>query len=114
MNKLLALFNLFKVGQSVANPAAWKTGQVTVNMLAVFLTSLLSVASVFGYDLPIPPEVIQSAATNILSGLGVINAVATVVTSKKIGIGMSDVPTVVERVITPLPTSKSNNDYFGS
>lgn len=83
MNKLLALFDLFRKGSAVADPAAWKSGQITVTMLAALLFTLGRVADAFGYPLPMD----QAAADVIAAGfVALVNIVLTVVTTDKLGL----------------------------
>lgn len=89
MSKLKAIFTIpevLKRGKVVANPEAWKSGQITVSYLAGFLGILLSATQLFGLDLPVSDEQLTLIAGGILAAFGMFNPVATVASSDKIGI----------------------------
>ena len=90
MNKVTAIFSLpdiLKKGKQVANPEAWKNGQITVSILVGFLGTLLTLAKVFGYDLPVTDEQLLSICSGIMAMFGVFyNPIATVASSNKIGL----------------------------
>lgn len=83
MGKIGALLDLFRKGNSVADPALWKNRQITATVLGAFLMALFHVAESFGLKLPI-----TSADTDALAGgvLVVVNLVLTVTTTDKIGL----------------------------
>lgn len=88
-NKFKAFFTIpevLKQGKVVANPEAWKTGQISVSVLAGFFGLLLSATQLFGVDLPITDEQLTTIAAGILTIFGVFNPVATVVSTDKVGI----------------------------
>ncbi|GGX43078.1 hypothetical protein [Undibacterium squillarum] len=83
MEKLFALMRLFEAGQAVADPALWKSRQVTATAVGGVVIAGVGVARAYGIELPID----ETAATAIAGGiLAVVNLVLTVVTSKKIGL----------------------------
>lgn len=83
MGKLLAILDLFRKGSSVADPALWKTGQITATSIAALFVAISHIATAFGYSLPID----QSAADAVAGGLvALLNVVLTVTTSKTIGL----------------------------
>ena len=83
MGKLMALWGLFRKGEAVANPAAWKAGQITVTVIAALLLAGGRVAESFGYAVPLD----ESTADIIAAGvLAVVNLVLTVATSKTVGL----------------------------
>lgn len=87
--KVKAVVNLPKVfqeGKMVANPEAWKKGQITTSLLAGFFASILAVADLFGYQLAgVSQEQLLIIATGILTAFGIFNPVATVISTDKIG-----------------------------
>lgn len=83
MDKFYSLFNLFKQGQAVADPKAWKNRQITVTALSGVILAGVNAAAVFGVALPITPEIANAAAGGVLA---VVNLVLTVVTSDKVGL----------------------------
>lgn len=91
--KLKALFSIpevLKQGKIVANPQAWKSGQITVSFLAGFIGLLLAAAQIFGLELPVTDEQLTAIAGGILAAFGLLNPVATVASSDKVGIKPKD------------------------
>lgn len=83
MKLLLALFDLFRKGSAVADPAAWKYGQITVTVLAAALWSLVRFLASAGFAIPIDETQVDQLAAGILV---LVNVVLTLVTSDKIGL----------------------------
>ena len=82
MGKLMSIWGLFRQGESVADPAKWKTGQITATILGGVVLAGVHVAKAFGVDLPVDTE----TATAIGGGvLAVVNVVLTITTSKTVG-----------------------------
>lgn len=83
-NRIKSVLKLFNHGQVVANPEAWKKGQVTTNVLIGFIWSLFEVTAAYGYAIPIPvdAEIVDGTAIAILA---VSNWAFTLVSSDKIG-----------------------------
>jgi hypothetical protein len=83
MQKLIALWNLFKVGQAVDNPTLWKQGAITVTLLSPLILKLGDVLQAFGLNVAITNE--QSA---LLAGGIVVftNLVVHVVANPDVGI----------------------------
>lgn len=96
MSKLWALLALFKKGNAVANPALWRAGQVTGNMLGALILAIVQTAKVFGYELPVDTATAYAVGGGIVS---ITNAIVTVVTSKHVGVSVAP-----EQVGTSLPT----------
>ena len=87
MNKIAALWNLFRKGESVSNPQAWTTGQVTGSMVGGFLGAGLVVAKLFGYSIPLTDDqlVTIGGAVVAIVGLFVHPAIAAL-TSPGVGL----------------------------
>lgn len=83
MNKIQALWCLFKQGQVVADPSKWKTRQITATVLAGVILAAVNALAAFGYSLPIDVETANAIAAGIIA---VINVVFTITTTDKIGI----------------------------
>lgn len=83
MNKLKALFLLFRKGNEVANPEGWKNGQITANTIAGLVAALLATSSAFGYSLPVSDDAVLSIAGGVFA---VVNVAFTIVTSKRAGL----------------------------
>lgn len=83
MNKLKALFLLFRKGNEVANPEGWKNGQITANTIAGLVAALLATSSAFGYSLPVSDDAVLSIAGGLFAAA---NIVITIVTSKRAGL----------------------------
>jgi hypothetical protein len=87
MGKFAALWQLFKVGNAVADPAAWKRRQITVTALAAVVLALVQVVAAFGYQLPVDPDAASAIAGGVIA---VVNVVLTLTTSDKVGIARGD------------------------
>lgn len=82
--KLKVFFELFQKGKEVADPAKWKSRQVTATMLVGLLLALVHVAKEFGYVIPID----ESTANGIAAGIiAIVNVILTYTTSSRVGIG---------------------------
>lgn len=80
MNKFQAFLTLLQKGGVVADPASWKKGQVTTNVLSPFI---IAVAALAGQD----GIISQEAAIAISGGVvAVVNVIMTVVSTDKIGL----------------------------
>ncbi len=94
MNKVTAIFSIpevLKQGKVVANPAAWKTGQITVSILSAFVITILNMARVFGYELPVTDEQVNVISAGIVSFVGLFYVpVTTVASTEKIGFKAKD------------------------
>ena len=87
MRKLFALFDVFKKGKTVANPVAWKAGQITGSVLAGLLASIVALAKVFGYELPITDDQILAIGSGVVAIVGLfISPAITVASTDKIGL----------------------------
>jgi hypothetical protein len=90
MNKLIALFSVFRKGKEVANPEAWKNGQITGSVIAGLLAAIVALAKTFGYDLPLSDADILSIGTSIVVIVGLfVNPAITIASSKKVGLPTS-------------------------
>jgi hypothetical protein len=83
MGKLAAIFGVLRKGASVANPAAWKRGQVTATALGGFFIALVQLLKQFGYDLPLDTDTATAVAGGIVAA---VNWALTIATSKTIGV----------------------------
>lgn len=93
MNKLGALFSIPEVlrqGKIVANPEAWKNGQITASFLAGFLGLAVTAAKLAGVDLFVTDEQLVIISTGVLTIFGLFHPVATVASSDKVGFRASD------------------------
>lgn len=78
MNKFKAFLTVFSKGGIVANPEAWKNGQITANIV---IAVLMAVVSLTGVD--IPDEVVNSVGVGLFA---VANWLFTSATSTKVGL----------------------------
>lgn len=87
MSKLIAFFNVLRKGNQVANPTAWKTGQITGSVLAGLLGSIIALAKVYGYELPLTDEQLLAIGSAIVAIVGLfISPAVTVASSEKVGL----------------------------
>ena len=87
MNKILAALQVYRKGNVVANPTAWKNGQVTASMVAGLLGALVALSKTFGYALPLSDDQLLTIGGAIVAVAGLfLNPTATVVSSDKVGL----------------------------
>jgi hypothetical protein len=102
--KIQAAWNVLKAGQVVANPAAWKKGQVHANQITAVLVALVYLARMF--ELPLPP-IDEETLGGIAIGLfALVNWVFTVVSTDKVGVLGNVRP-------NPAPADRSEGDLRG-
>lgn len=89
-NKIKALIDLpgvFKQGKMVANPEAWKKGQITAGVIAGLLGAIVTGCRAFGYDLPLSDDQILTIGSAVVAIGGLFwTPTVTVVSTKKVGI----------------------------
>lgn len=95
MEKIKALWGLFKQGQCVSDPTAWKNRQITATGLGLFLMAVINVGAAFGYAIPIDTETANAIAAGIIA---IVNAVLTLITSDKVGIPAKESTAVKEAI----------------
>lgn len=105
LNKISAIWNLFRQGQCVADPAKWKGRQITATVLGVFLLGIVNLLAAFGYSIPIDVETANAIAAGIIA---VVNTVLTITTTEKVGIK------VTKEVIAKVPEDASSDNMFTS
>ena len=87
MDKILAALQVYRKGNAVANPTAWKNGQITASLLAGLLGALVALAKTFGYELPMSDDQLLTIGGAIIAIAGLfLNPTATVVSSDKVGL----------------------------
>lgn len=86
INKVKAGWNVLKAGQMVANPVAWKKGQITTGHLIAVLSSIVVLSKVLGYELPISETQQAAVATLVLWIFSLFNQYATVASTDKLGL----------------------------
>ena len=82
MEKLFALFALFRQGNAVSNPADWKNGAIQAMALVPVLLAVDRVATAFGYPLGISQQDAGAIAAGLIAVIGIVSHV---ITSDKIG-----------------------------
>ena len=78
-----AAYTLLQIGKAVADPAKWKSHQITATALTGVIWAALQVAEVFGYAIPVDEQTVDSIAVGILA---LVNWVLTLSTSEKVGL----------------------------
>lgn len=89
MEKLFAVLDLFRKGNAVADPAAWKAGSVGLMALVPMLLALDRLATSFGYSLGMDAKNAADIAVGLLAVVGVVSHV---VSSEKIGLPAKPAP----------------------
>lgn len=91
MVKLLAFFSVLRKGKCVANPAAWKAGQITGSVVAGLLGALVALAKVYGYELPLNDDQLLAIGSAIVAIVGLfITPAVTVASTEKVGLPTND------------------------
>ncbi|WP_273121280.1 glycoside hydrolase family 73 protein [Ferrovum myxofaciens] len=83
MQKLLALWSVFKVGESVADPALWKTGAITVTLLSPLILKLEDLFHALGWAISISDQQAGMLAGGIVAAT---NIVVHLVANKDMGL----------------------------
>lgn len=83
MNKVSAIWQLFKVGQVVAEPEKWKRRQITVTVLGAVILAVVNLLAAFGMSIPVDTETANAIAGGILA---IVNVIFTVTTTDKVGV----------------------------
>lgn len=89
MEKLWAILDLFRKGNMVANPQAWKNGGIGVAALVPCLLALARVSAAFGFELVVTEADAGAIAAGIVSIAGIVT---TVVSSDKVGLPAKPAP----------------------
>ena len=83
MNKLIALLDLFRKGNAVADPALWKSRQIKATLLLPTFGALVVVLRAFGLEVPLD----DTQITQLVTGLVVLlNLLLTLTTTDKVGL----------------------------
>lgn len=85
-NKLSAAWRVFKAGESVANPTAWKRGQIKVAMLTTLFGACIGLATAFGYRIEISVETQTAIVSGILAAVGVYNQFSTAASTDRVDV----------------------------
>lgn len=80
--KAKVAFTLLQKGKAVADPAKWKSRQITATMLTGVIWAVLQAAEAFGYAIPVDEATVDSIAVGVLA---LVNWVLTLSTSEKVG-----------------------------
>jgi len=83
MSKLMALFDLFRKGATVSDPALWKNRSGLIIALAAALSAAVGAARAFGYDVQVTTVDLRNVAETIAIVAGLFGVYAT---SDKVGI----------------------------
>ena len=82
IQKITASMTLLKKGKSVADPAKWKSRQITATVLTGVVWSAINAAEAFGYAIPVDAETVDAVAVGVLA---LVNFLLTLSTSEKVG-----------------------------
>lgn len=89
MDKFFDLVNLFRKGDAVSNPEAWKDAANAASLLVPLLTAIVKVLGDFGYGLKLTPEQAVSIAGGVVA---VVQFVISNISSAKSGILPAKLP----------------------
>lgn len=82
MDRIKALLALFRQGNEVANPGAWKNATIVANLLL----AIAGVAAAFGFKFELSADNATAIAAGAIAAVGLVNGVVHAVTSKKAGL----------------------------
>lgn len=80
-----AFFELFKRGKELTNAAVWKNRQIAGNAIIGLLSAGLVIGGGFGVDINVDQQTINAAGAGIAAIVGIVNAIITAISSKKVG-----------------------------
>lgn len=83
MGKLFAILDLFRKGNAVADPAAWKNGSMAAMLLVPLLMSVERAGKAFGVELWINEAIAGDIAAGVVALVGVFSHL---VSSDKVGL----------------------------
>ena len=83
MGKLISIWNLFRKGEAVSSPEAWKDGGNAANLLVPLFVAIVKLAGDFGYGFELSTESAVAIAGGIVAA---VQFVVLNVSSKKAGI----------------------------
>lgn len=87
--KIGAFWNVFRQGQVVSSPAAWKKGQVTVTMVGGLIIAVVQLAKVFGYEVYVDEDTVSAVSGGVIA---IVNWLLTYATTDKIGLPSKPAP----------------------
>ena len=77
MQKIKALYTVFKAGEEVADKQKWVSGQIGANTIAALLFAIVSLLKAFGYDFGIDMQSCADIAIGLLSAINIGISIAT-------------------------------------
>ena len=83
---LTNFFSALRAGKELANAKTWKNAQLRVSLLVVIISTVLGVATLFGYKLELTIEEITQIAIAIGVVGGLLNGGTTAATTTKLGV----------------------------
>lgn len=75
--------DLLRYGAEVADPGAWKKGQITANTVIALLAAIAATARAFGYPIPVDNDGIAAIGGGLFA---LSNVIFTVVSSSRVGL----------------------------
>ena len=82
IKKITTSMTLLKKGKVVADPAKWKSRQITATVLTGVIWLAINAAEAFGYAIPVDAETVDAVAVGVLA---LVNFLLTLSTSEKVG-----------------------------
>lgn len=91
VGKITSALRVFKAGKMVSNPEAWKKGQVAASSVSAFVFACIAAFSAWtGTEIDVDSLAVDSISVSVVAlvpvVIGVFNAVATVISTTKIGL----------------------------
>lgn len=99
MGSLAKIFGLLYQGREVADPAAWKRGAITVNVLVPALAAAVELLRLFGVPIAITSDQLTAIAGGVLA---LFNVVVLAASDRRVGLqGRAQTPSAPEPSSNP-------------
>jgi sugar (pentulose or hexulose) kinase len=86
VEKLIALFDVFRKGREVSNVEQWKQGTINAGAVAAALSALFGLLRAYGVSVPLDDAQIANLGVGIVAIGGVLVSLLTAATSARAGI----------------------------
>ena len=87
-----AAWSVFQRGKAVANPGAWKSYAMSVQLLVGLFTAVIALLRANGYDLPVTDETLTQLATGVVALVFGVRGVLGVITREDRGLPSRRLP----------------------
>lgn len=113
MNKLWALFNVFRKGSALSEPELWRDRAGAANAVVGAMAAVVALAAVFGHKLEVSNDDLQAIALGVVAIVGICNQLLHVATTESAGLPVKPEPdsaATVRPVVTAQPEPAATHD----